>query len=57
VTVDQALDLADELSITVQPRITRLAEPLDSWLADRGIEPPSHAHRLEQRGHDFGIGL
>jgi hypothetical protein len=41
----------------VEPRITRLAESLDSWLADRGVEPPSHAHRLEQRGHDFGISL
>jgi hypothetical protein len=56
VTNDQAIDLADELSTTVEPRLTRLAEPLDFWLADRGIEPPSQARRTE-RSLGFGIEL
>jgi hypothetical protein len=53
VAIDQVVDVADELSATVEPRIASLAEALDSWLADRGIEPPSVARRTADRRMDF----
>ena len=57
VTPDQAIGLAAELSTMAEPCIAALAEPLDSWLGNRGIEPPSHARGLEHPGRDFGISL
>ncbi len=57
VTPDQAIGLAAELSTMAEPCIAALAEPLDSWLGNRGIEPPLHARGLEHPGRDFGISL
>lgn len=56
-TTDRTIDLANELSTASEPRIATLVEPIESWLADRGTEPPSASTELKARHWDFGIDL
>ena len=57
VTTDRTIDLANELTTASGPCIARLTEPLESWLRDRGIEPPSAARHSADRAINFGIDL
>jgi conjugative relaxase-like TrwC/TraI family protein len=57
VAVDSALDLAEQLPNTVEQHGLELLEPVESWLTDRGIEPPSAMRRIEARQWGFGIEM
>jgi conjugative relaxase-like TrwC/TraI family protein len=56
VPTDQAIEVGTELSATNDHRAAPLVEPLESWLVEQGIEPPSRSRRMD-RSIDFGIEL
>jgi AAA domain len=56
IPTEQAINVATELAATNDRRAAPLVEPLESWLVEQGIEPPSRSRRVD-RSLDFGIEI